>query len=390
MLRWLGVLAFLSCVLCASRGFAQQGGARLRMGTGAVLDFGGSADLNVKGQAAKQHTDLKLTAGLRVHAEYDLMRYLSVGGFARASWWQGDELAQDRNLLVDVGPRATVHYDFRDFRFYFVLMPGLTISSIQNDATLNVKNPAYGFALSLGPGVEYWFHERVGMFAEAFGFSGHYFGHDAPQGGSVSLKLGQVLGQVGVTFALSEPEQGRPRRDYAADDRRARRMFSQGKTAFDHGRYERALGSFRDAYSLSPRPRLLYNIAKAEDKLGRLGEAREHYLLFLAAEPGADKQGEVRQRLQEIDAQVGIAPLTVASPAEAARSSMSKTVVPFDPNATPERAPVRSERVYKKWWFWASVGAVLAGGITASVMALKHNDTGEPARYDANTRVVGL
>ena len=238
--------------------------------------------------------------------------------------------------------------------------------------------------------MEYWFHERVGVFAEAFGFSGHYFGHDSAALGDVGLGLGQVLAQVGVTFALSDPAQGRPRRDYAADDRRARRMFSQGKAAFDHGRYERALGSFRDAYALSPRPRLLYNIAKTEDKLGRLGDAREHYRLFVAAEPGADNQVEIRRRMAEIDAQIGAAPLTVGTPAEAAASSLQHGPVAFDPNATPERAPVRSERVYRKWWFWASVGAVLAGGVAASVMAIKHNDAREPTRYDASTRVRGL
>jgi hypothetical protein len=387
-MRWLGILAFVLLSLHASTGLAQQGGAALRMGAGAVFDFGGSADVHAQG-ASKADTDLKLTPGLRVHVDHDVLRFLSVGGFARASWWQGDDFARERNLLVDVGPRLVGHYDWRDFRFYLVMMPGLTISSIQNDATVNVDNPAYGFALSIGPGMEYWFHERVGVYAEAFGWTGHYFGHDSAVAGDVKLSLGQVLGQAGITFALSEPAQGRPRRDYAADDRRARRMFSQGKAAFDNGRYERALGSFRDAYALSPRPRLLYNIAKAEDKLGRLADARAHYRLFLKAEPGADNQLEVTQRVAEIEAQIGVAALTVASPAQAAESSLAAQGA-FDPNAMPHDAPVRSERVYKKWWFWTSVGAVLAGGVVASVMAIKHNDTREPTRYDASSRVRGL
>ncbi len=388
MQHWLGALMVVWLAFVPASGLAQQGGAALRMGAGAVLDFGGSADVDPKG-GAKSDTDLTLTPGLRVHMDYDLLRFLSLGGFARASWWKGDEFAKERNLLVDVGPRLTGHYDWRDFRFYLVLMPGLTISSIQNDATVNVNNPAYGFTLSMGPGMEYWFHERVGLYAEAFGWAGHWFGHDGAATGSVSLSIGQVLGQVGVTFALSEPSQGRPRRDYAADDRRARRMFSQGKAAFDNGRYERALGSFRDAYALSPRPRLLYNIAKAEDKLGRLADAREHYRLFLAAEPQGDKHLEVTARLSEINAQLGVAGLTIPLPAQVAESSMSAQAA-FDPTATPHSAPVRSERVYKKWWFWTSVGAVLAGGVAASVMAMRNNDAREPSRYDASTRVRGL
>jgi hypothetical protein len=96
----------------------------------------------------------------------------------------------------------------------------------------------------------------------------------------------------------------------------------------------------------------------------------------------------VTRRIAEIEAQVGSALIAVASPTEAAESSLETEPLTADTRAG--NAPVRSERVFKKWWFWVGVGAVVAGGVAASVMAAKRNDSTEPTVYDASTRVIGL
>src|SRR5687767_14995385 len=159
-----------------------------------------------------------------MHGEYDLSRWLSLGAAARVSFWKADGYGENRNVLFDVGPRVSGHFDFRDVRFYAGLGAGLALSNVQNDAVVNLESPAYGFALSVSPGLEYWFAERVGVFFET-GWSGHWFKHRDPLGGDTKLALGQVACQLGASFALSEPRQGKPRRDAASDDRRARRNF---------------------------------------------------------------------------------------------------------------------------------------------------------------------
>jgi hypothetical protein len=366
---------------------AQQGGADLRLGTGAVLDFGGSAKVDTAA-GGERDGSLKATPGLRLHGEYDLSRWLSLGGAARLSWWKADGYGESRNLLFDVGPRVTGHFDFRDFRFYAAMTAGLALSNVQNDAVVNLENPAYGFALNVSPGLEYWFGERVAVFFET-GWSGHWFKHTDPVGGDTRIGLGQVACQLGATFALSEPAQGKPRRDAASDDRRARRNFEAGKKAFDNQGYARALNSFEHAYALSPRPLMLYNIAKTEDMLGKRSEARGHYKLFLLEVPGTPLRGEIEGRLAQINAELG-PQLAAVGAEQAALLSHSVEQRSEQSFTASQPSPVRSERVVKKWWFWTAVGGVLAAGVTAGVLAARHHDAREPSRYDGSSMVIPL
>jgi len=106
-------------------------------------------------------------------------------------------------------------------------------------------------------------------------------------------------------------------------DTEARRLFEAGESAFSDGRYEDALERFRDAHELSHRPRLLYNIATAAERLRRDREALEAYEAYLAALPDAHNRREVEARiriLQETlattDASAAPAEGTDAAPAE--------------------------------------------------------------------------
>jgi tetratricopeptide (TPR) repeat protein len=65
-----------------------------------------------------------------------------------------------------------------------------------------------------------------------------------------------------------------------ADDE-ARGLFLAGEAAFRDARWEDAIRYFRDAYRLSPRPGLLYNIGVSADRLRRDTEALEAFEHFL-------------------------------------------------------------------------------------------------------------
>lgn len=84
-------------------------------------------------------------------------------------------------------------------------------------------------------------------------------------------------------------------------DLEARRLYEAGEVAFRSGRYEDALERFRDAYELSERPELLYNIASTAERLRRDEEALDGYRRYLDALPTAHNRDEVAARIQILE-----------------------------------------------------------------------------------------
>jgi hypothetical protein len=177
---------------------AQVGGSRMHIGAGLALDVGGEAEFN------DTDTDLDATIGLRGHIDYAVHRFVSVGGLVRLSWWEPDDYdIVDRSFLLDLGPRVIGHYDWREFRFYGGISPGLTISAIDDDNT-GIDNPAAGFTISLTvAGAEWWFSRKVGLFAE-LGWVGHWFEHDLEglNRGDVEIDLSQAMMEFGFVFGV--------------------------------------------------------------------------------------------------------------------------------------------------------------------------------------------
>jgi tetratricopeptide (TPR) repeat protein len=199
---------------------------------------------------------------------------------------------------------------------------------------------------------------------------------------------------IGLTWLFASwlafaPLVARAQEGATAEDRQARSAFQAGREAFDAGRWEEALGHFEKAYELSPRPMLLYNIAKAQDNLGQLREARATYKRFLAAVPDASNRGAVERRVSELDVEVARLPPEVATPAQAAQAAETGPQAGATPLA-PE-APARDDRIHKKWWFWTGIGAIVAGGVVAGVLIARGNQSGggedDPLLYDGMTRV---
>lgn len=71
------------------------------------------------------------------------------------------------------------------------------------------------------------------------------------------------------------------------DDLRARQLYDNGAILYDEGRYEDAIVAWQEAWNLSERPLLLYNIANAQERLGLWRDALEtlnHYRAFAKPE----------------------------------------------------------------------------------------------------------
>jgi len=64
-------------------------------------------------------------------------------------------------------------------------------------------------------------------------------------------------------------------------DERARVHFESGRAYFEEGAYERALQEFEQAYELSPRTVMLFNLGTTYERLGRLEEAAASFEQYL-------------------------------------------------------------------------------------------------------------
>lgn len=85
--------------------------------------------------------------------------------------------------------------------------------------------------------------------------------------------------------------------DVPDTDDEAYSLFAAGEQAFASGSYERALDYFEQAYALSARPGLLYNIAITADRMRRDARALEAFRAYLAAEPDTDLRAQVQARI---------------------------------------------------------------------------------------------
>ncbi len=80
---------------------------------------------------------------------------------------------------------------------------------------------------------------------------------------------------VGISagWALSTPARAEPTE---AEVQRAREIYENGQALYREGRYEDALVAFEEAYRLSERPGLLYNMASCSERLGDYRGALAH------------------------------------------------------------------------------------------------------------------
>mgnify|MGYP001298737643 CR=1 FL=1 len=218
----------------------------------------------------------------------------------------------------------------------------------------------------------------------------------------------------------------------------ARKLFRLGIADFDGGYYNRAIDKFKAALKLYPSPKIHTRIALAYKWLGNNLKALEHYELFLkefTAKPDNEADQQLREqvekreiaRLLRMVAQVkivmeappgaeiringrpvGAAPMNQVfrlDPGPVAISAAHKgyyefkkdldvkggktfdvqvLLVKIKPKVIQKVITIRATPIYKRWWFWTVVGAVVAGG-TAGLSA--YLSTREIARDPSGERI---
>jgi tetratricopeptide (TPR) repeat protein len=184
----------------------------------------------------------------------------------------------------------------------------------------------------------------------------------------------------------------------------ARAERTQGMVALNLGRYDEAIEHLSQAYTLTQDPTLLFSLGQAYRLAGQPDKALASYSSFLRA---AGSMPKYRTQLERATAEIESitatsclakrpperpaqekqldnlmaagkdlepAPVQAKKEAEPAVAAPPLALAPpppppaglsFAPQTNVSVQPARSH-VYKKWWFWTSVGVALAAGGVAA------------------------
>lgn len=180
-----------------------------------------------------------------------------------------------------------------------------------------------------------------------------------------SLRRGAVGLALGAALALAVPARAEPAPAPAKES--AQRHLERGNQLFRHDDISAALVEFQAAFDLFPSPKLYFNLGQCERALAHPDAAARHFERFLAdaTDVSPELRAEAQRYLAEARAESAPPEPTPVPPAP------HPTFAPPAPRAeapvlvTPPSAEARP--VYKRWWFWAAVGAVVVGGTVTAI-----------------------
>lgn len=221
------------------------------------------------------------------------------------------------------------------------------------------------------------------------------------RGARVAVLVGLALSPA-VARAQTAPA---PRADPRFDD--ARRAFEEGVEAVRVGRPADAVPAFERSFALRPSAVVAVNLGLVLRGVGRLAEARRWYARFLELAGESDRarhEVTVRAHLGEIDRRLARIVLRSVVPPGASVRLDEGPLTPDDGDALRvdpgahallaraegyrehrealtlsegERRELalrldplpRSTPITRQWWFWTGIGVVVAGAVTAVVVA---------------------
>lgn len=102
-----------------------------------------------------------------------------------------------------------------------------------------------------------------------------------------------LLVMLSLAHAQSDPDA----------DARARQFYDNGALLYEEGRYEDAILAFQEAYNLSQRPALLFNIANAQERAGQWGKAMDTLGKYRVYAP-EDERETLDRRIRNIERRI--------------------------------------------------------------------------------------
>jgi hypothetical protein len=183
----------------------------------------------------------------------------------------------------------------------------------------------------------------------------------------------------------------------------ARAHSQEGDAYYKLEKYANAITEYEQAYLAKPDPSFLYNIAQCHRLMGNGAQAIHFYRRFLKDAPNAPNRPVAEKHIRDLEdlAAHGSAPAapppvpvapapapsapgsplaplpsatTSAPPAFSAPAPTSTPVstTPTVESGAPSGQP-ESQPIYRKWWFWTGVGAVVVGSLILVLATAKHD-----------------
>jgi len=198
-----------------------------------------------------------------------------------------------------------------------------------------------------------------------------------------------------------------------ADLELAKAHYRTGEIEYEQGRFHEAAHEFEEAFRLSGRAELLYNMGKAYDSAGDPARALGAYRRFLAANTSSSDRPFAESRVKALEQTVGRLRIRASVSGAAVQldgAALGTTPLPEAPielnpgrhavtvsadgyttfRASPditlgglttidakleERVKLvrvetreRATPVYRRWWLWTAVGAVAAAGVVTGAV----------------------
>jgi outer membrane protein assembly factor BamD (BamD/ComL family) len=166
---------------------------------------------------------------------------------------------------------------------------------------------------------------------------------------------------------------------------KAREIFRTATQHYDLGEFEEALRDFKEAYRHYEEPIFLFNVGQCHRQLGQKSEAVRFFKTYLAKSPNAPNKNEVMAMINKLEdaleqehaLQSGRPTGTLAPPESRLESKPPSTSQPESKPEPQQPTPAQTSTatqtqvvekkpetpVYKKWWLWTAVGAVVVVGV---------------------------
>lgn len=174
----------------------------------------------------------------------------------------------------------------------------------------------------------------------------------------------------GIVIALVLCALGATAHAISEEDERAKAHFLAGQSYYDQASYGDALREFNEAYRISKRPALLYNIARCDEALEQYDDAVKMLRQYLEEAPQTEDRAAVETRIANLQGRrvhPRVGEPDVGKVAPAPTPTLTRT-----PTPTPTKTPRR------RVWTWvvggvgvAALGSALATGVASQ---LDYND----------------
>ena len=184
------------------------------------------------------------------------------------------------------------------------------------------------------------------------------------------MKRGLAI--AAVVCALVAPALG-----MTEEEERAKAHFLAGQSYYDQASYSDALREFNEAYRISKRPALLYNIARCFEALDKYDDAVAMLQHYLEEEPGTSDRAAVETRIANLkQRQADAAARVHKAPSEPPETKPAQPPPVVQPATASSTAPSLSPRKRRYTWIVGGIGAatLVAALGTGVASQLQYND----------------